>query len=178
MKPTGLPNMQCGTSPVLGPFVWQAGSLGSSTPVSEKTYQAPAQQIPKCRVQSVTFGLLRAIPRGPVELVTVAHERGPIMTDTKTIDPMPRWPATKCGWPCAARLLAAVWFAAGLCGCGGGSGAPPSLSSIAVTPSSASIPQGMTQQFKATGTYSDNSTQDLTAAATWTSSATNVVTIG
>jgi phospholipase C len=40
-----------------------------------------------------------------------------------------------------------------------------------------SVAQGMTQQFKATGTYSDSSTQDLTASVTWTSSSTNVMTI-
>jgi hypothetical protein len=35
----------------------------------------------------------------------------------------------------------------------------------------------MTQQFKAMGTYFDNSTQDLTATVTWTSSAMTVVTL-
>jgi phospholipase C len=101
------------------------------------------------------------------------------MTDTKAINPMAE---IKCGWLCSARFLAVMWLAAGFCGCGGGSGsgsgAPPTLSSIAVTPSSASVPQGMTQQFKAAGLYSDNTMQDLTATATWTSSTTNVVTIG
>src|SRR5260370_985623 len=54
---------------------------------------------------------------------------------------------------------------------------PPTLSSIAVTPPNASIPQGMTQQLKATGIYSDSSRQDLTTTVTWISSATNVLTI-
>ena len=54
---------------------------------------------------------------------------------------------------------------------------PPTLSSIAVTPLNASIPQGMTQQLKATGIYSDSSRQDLTTTVTWISSATNVLTI-
>jgi hypothetical protein len=46
----------------------------------------------------------------------------------------------------------------------------PVLTSIAVSPSSASIANGTTQQFNATGTYSDGSTQDLTTSASWTSS--------
>ena len=48
---------------------------------------------------------------------------------------------------------------------------PATLTSIAVTPAAASVPLGLDQQFSATGTYSDGSTQDLTAAVTWSSSA-------
>src|SRR5713101_6834385 len=53
----------------------------------------------------------------------------------------------------------------------------PVLQSIAVTPANPSVPKGATQQFKATGTFSDNSTQDLTTSATWSSSSTSVATI-
>jgi 6-phosphogluconolactonase len=52
-----------------------------------------------------------------------------------------------------------------------------SLSSIAVSPSNPSISLGTTQQFIATGTYTDNSTQDLTASASWNSSLPAVATI-
>jgi uncharacterized protein YjdB len=52
------------------------------------------------------------------------------------------------------------------------------LTSIAVTPSSASIATGATQQFTATGTYSNGSTQSLTTTASWTSSGTSVATVG
>ena len=54
----------------------------------------------------------------------------------------------------------------------------PTLQSIAVTPASASIAPGSTQQFAATGTLSDGTQQDLTASATWSSSLTTVATIG
>ncbi len=54
---------------------------------------------------------------------------------------------------------------------------PAVLVSIAVTPPSASIPLGTTQQFGATGTYSDGSTQDVTTSVHWTSSAGTVATI-
>ncbi|MFZ1976227.1 MAG: Ig-like domain-containing protein [Candidatus Acidiferrales bacterium] len=52
------------------------------------------------------------------------------------------------------------------------------LQSIAVTPASPSIVKGTTQQFIATGTYSDNSTQNLTASVVWASGTTGVATIG
>ena len=45
----------------------------------------------------------------------------------------------------------------------------PTLQSIAVTPANPSIAAGTTQQFSATGTYSDASTADLTGSVTWSS---------
>jgi uncharacterized protein YjdB len=54
---------------------------------------------------------------------------------------------------------------------------PASLLSIAVTPVNPSIARGTTRQFTAIGTYSDSSTQDLTAAVTWSSSNTAVATV-
>ena len=62
-----------------------------------------------------------------------------------------------------------------LVGCGGGNGV--TLTGVAVTPASASIAAGATQQFTATGMYSDNSTKDLTSSATWASATTSVATI-
>jgi hypothetical protein len=54
---------------------------------------------------------------------------------------------------------------------------PPQLVSVQVTPPDPSIPLGTTQQFAATGIYTQGPPQDLTALATWSSSATNVATI-
>jgi hypothetical protein len=51
------------------------------------------------------------------------------------------------------------------------------LSSISVMPANPSVPLGLTQQFTATGTFSDGSTQDLTNSATWSSSNTPIATI-
>ena len=53
----------------------------------------------------------------------------------------------------------------------------PALVSIAVTPANPSVPNGLQQQFTATGTYTDHSTQNLTGSASWNSSATAVATI-
>ena len=60
---------------------------------------------------------------------------------------------------------------------GGSNGSPPTLTSIDVTPTNPTIPDGNQQQFKATGHYSDGSTQVLTASAAWSSSDKNVATI-
>jgi hypothetical protein len=69
-------------------------------------------------------------------------------------------------------LLALSMLPAGCGGGGGGGGGPstPTLSSIAVTPANATITAGSSQQFTATGTFSDGSTQNLTNLVTWSSS--------
>ena len=51
------------------------------------------------------------------------------------------------------------------------------LKSIAVTPASASITMGLTQQFTATGTYTDGSTGDVGATATWSIANQAVATV-
>jgi len=51
------------------------------------------------------------------------------------------------------------------------------LQSITVTPTNATIARKSTQQFTATGIFSDSSVQVLTTAATWSSSATTVAVI-
>lgn len=91
-------------------------------------------------------------------------------------------------------FVAAVAMALLLAGCGGGGGSsggtsggsggggtpPPSVTlvSISVTPSfPASLPKGLTQQFTATGYYSNGSTQNLTASVAWSSTAGTVATV-
>ena len=54
---------------------------------------------------------------------------------------------------------------------------PAILQSIAVTPANPSVAKGKTEPFTATGTFSDNSTQDLTSQVTWASATTSVATI-
>ena len=79
----------------------------------------------------------------------------------------------------AGILLVSFGASAFLFGCGQNTSASlqKSLTSIAVTPISPSIAKGLTEQYTATGTYSDASTQNLTSQATWTSSNTAVATI-
>src|ERR1700678_1317253 len=54
---------------------------------------------------------------------------------------------------------------------------PATLVSIAITPPIPSIALGTTQQLTATGTYADNSTQNLTTSVTWVSATASVATI-
>ncbi|TGM15454.1 hypothetical protein EHQ81_03395 [Leptospira selangorensis] len=51
------------------------------------------------------------------------------------------------------------------------------LVSISVTPSNNSYPLGSTQQYSAVGTYSDNTTQNITVQVAWSSSDTSVAII-
>ncbi len=51
------------------------------------------------------------------------------------------------------------------------------LTSIAVTPTNPSLAKGLTLPFTATGTFSDDSTQDLTTQATWTTGDAATATI-
>ncbi|MES2017903.1 MAG: ice-binding family protein [Pseudomonadota bacterium] len=74
---------------------------------------------------------------------------------------------------CAAGLLLTALLTA----CGGGDqgrdpilGVPAAtVASVAVTPATASVVIGASQQFNATATYSDGSTQVVTTASAWTS---------
>ncbi len=86
-----------------------------------------------------------------------------------------------------ARTITILWLLVGLTACGGGGssggssgsgGATVTLQSIAITPATLTLGKGATQGYTATGTNSDNSVQDLTTTATWTSSATGIATVG
>ncbi len=67
---------------------------------------------------------------------------------------------------------------AGCGGSGGGSSAPaPTLVSISVTPINPIIALSTMQQFTATGTFSDNTTHNLTESVTWSSTSALVATI-
>ena len=74
---------------------------------------------------------------------------------------------------------------AALAGCGGGDqGREPilglpgaTLSSLAVTPATATVAIGAGQQFTAIATYSDGSAQDVSARAAWTSAAPASATV-
>ena len=52
------------------------------------------------------------------------------------------------------------------------------LAAIAITPTTGTLPLGISQRFVATGTYADGHSADVTAAVSWTSSAPAVADIG
>ena len=82
--------------------------------------------------------------------------------------------------PLIRSFIAALAFALALTGCGGGGGSgsvSTTLVSIAITPATASVAKGLTTSFTATGTYSDNTTVNLTSEVTWATTNTSVATI-
>jgi hypothetical protein len=82
------------------------------------------------------------------------------------------------GWGCLFIVSATM-----LSSCGGGSptaalsSPKKNVTSISISPTSQNIQVGSTKAFKATATYSDNSTADVTNAVSWASSNPNVATI-
>ncbi len=80
-------------------------------------------------------------------------------------------------------LLAACSGLPSSSGNDGGGGNPPdppagvTLQSVTVSPATATVDVGSTQQFTASGNYSDGSTKDLTQTAAWTSSNQNIATV-
>jgi Bacterial Ig-like domain (group 2) len=78
----------------------------------------------------------------------------------------------------SVRLLGLGAVMGWLSGCGGGTTSQPvSMVSITVTPVNASIQAPATQQFTATGAFSDSSTADITKSVSWTSSDASKATV-
>ncbi len=73
----------------------------------------------------------------------------------------------------AGGLLCLVCLAVLVSGCGGSI----TLVSISITPYSTTVVHGQTQQFIATGSYSNDSTADLTSSVAWSTSNALVSTI-
>ncbi|MGZ8992153.1 MAG: Ig-like domain-containing protein [Telluria sp.] len=83
---------------------------------------------------------------------------------------------------CSAGLLAAALVAG--CGGSGDQGRDPilglpaaSLVSVAVTPATATVAIGSTQQFTATAVYADGTAQDVSTKAAWSSATTAVASV-
>lgn len=79
-------------------------------------------------------------------------------------------------------LAKALWIMAlFLTGCGGGGGSTtveqPTLSSISISPASATIAKGLTTAFVATALYSDSTTADITSQATWATADATIAAI-
>jgi len=72
--------------------------------------------------------------------------------------------------------LCAALVAGTACG-GGGNSSSPSLQSITVTPANKTIAPGSSQPFTATGQFSDGSSKDITASATWSESHASVAVV-
>lgn len=78
---------------------------------------------------------------------------------------------------CLAAALAVLALTAGW-SCGGGEDSiSGGLINILVLPPASSVGVGATQQFMASGVYSDGTSKDITSSAKWTSSSTAVATV-
>jgi uncharacterized protein YjdB len=69
-----------------------------------------------------------------------------------------------------------------LSGCGGGPNDPSAktiieLASITLTPTSASLSQGTTATFTATGTYNNGFTADITSSVAWASASSAIAAV-
>src|SRR6476620_2020382 len=78
-------------------------------------------------------------------------------------------------------VLAVIGLFLANVGCGGGTTQPPNktptLRSIQVTGLNSNLIAGQTEQLKATGSYSDGSTKDITSTATWGTSDSTIATV-
>lgn len=82
----------------------------------------------------------------------------------------------------SAILVIISFVFVNLVGCSAGSGSGsggnlPNLTALSVTPTTVSMAMGSTQQFTATGKYSDGSSSDVTSSVQWTSSNTSIASI-
>ena len=150
------------TSPSSLSFVSQAlGTTSAAQTVTLTNNQSTALKIASVTSNLADFALTNACPLSPSTLkagasCTVSVTFSPKATGTRTGTLSFNDNAN--GSPQTVSLT--------------GTGAPAALVSIAVTPTSASIAKGTTQQFTAMGTYTDSTSQNLTNSVTWTSSAT------
>lgn len=76
-----------------------------------------------------------------------------------------------------AVLLAPAFSGCGSANSGSVTGTQKTIRTIALSPTSANLVVGATQQFTATATYSDASTADVTSTATWVSANTGFATV-
>jgi hypothetical protein len=135
---------------VIGRFVFQ---MADATPSSTLTYPSfVVSQFAGIPV-SVTAGQLSV--NGTPASGTVTFKSGDIVTLSPNVGDFPDGVLTSY-LVSGPRNLARVSFVRGLI-------------SIAVTPSASSVSVGLTQQFLATGTFSDTSTANLTSSVSWDS---------
>ena len=77
-----------------------------------------------------------------------------------------------------AGLLASGIFVVGLLvGCGGFFPGANQITALTISPLSATLQPGATQQYSATATFGNNTQGDATSQVTWSSSSTNIATI-
>lgn len=170
------------------------GGLANAIVAGQATITASAGSVSGSTLLTVTAATLTAITVAPATPTIAAGTTQPFIATGLFSDGSLQNLTASVSWvsstPAAATINSnglATGFAAGLTTITASSGSvsnsailtviPAVLTSITVDPANPSVLVGSTQQFKAIGTYSDNSTQDLTGTATWISSNTNVANL-
>ncbi len=177
-----------------------AGSIGLATPVAPgtSTIGAALGTLSGSTILTVTSATLNSISVTPAN-PSIAEGTTQLFTATGSYSDGSTFDLTQTAtWASSMTSVATISNAAGTKGkasaagvgttsvsaaFGGKTGStiltvtPAVLVSLAVTPTAPSVARGLTQQFVATGTFSDGSTQVLTSAVTWSSSNTVVASI-
>jgi uncharacterized protein YjdB len=173
-----------------------SAGLANGVAAGSSTIQAASGSITGSTVLTVSAAALTSIAVTPANL-SIAKDATQQFTATGTFsDASTQNITSSVTWTSSKTTIATISTSGLAMGVAGGSStiqaasgsitgsttltvtvAAPTLTSIAVTPANPSIQHGATQQFTATGTYSDAGTQNITTTVTWTSATTNVATI-
>lgn len=135
---------------VIGKFAFQ---VPDATPSTNFTF--PAFVITQFAGTPISATAGKLSVNGTAASGTVSFSAGDVVTLSPGLGAFPNELLTSY-LVSGSKKLARVAFVSGLI-------------SIAVTPNAPSTPKGLTQQFTATGTFSDTSTADLTSSVSWTS---------
>jgi len=172
--------------PVSGLATAHAAGVATITAVSGPAHVSTTVHVPAAALTSVSIApLTPSVPKGlPQQFTATAH-----YADSSTLDAtgVATWSssdqtlATIDGKGLAKTLQQGTPTIQAQYGAFNASTVltigPAIVVSIAVTPNNPGVAKGLSQQFTATGTYTDNSTLDLTGTATWSSTATSVATV-
>jgi hypothetical protein len=135
---------------IIGKFAFQVPDATPST-----VFTFPASVVSQFAGSSVSVTAGQLSVNGTPASGAVSFNAGDTVTLSPSIGNFPNGVLTAY-LVSGSKNLAKVSFVSGLV-------------SIAVTPNTPSVPVGLTQQFTATGTFSDTSTANLTSTVTWTS---------
>jgi N-acetylneuraminic acid mutarotase len=144
---------------VIGKFAF---SVPDATPSTVFTFPSYVVSQFAGALVSVTVGQLSV--NGMAASGTVSLKAGDVVTISPSVGNFPNG-VLNCYLVTGKTNLARVSFITGLV-------------SIAVTPETPNVALGLTQQFTATGTFSDTSTANLTSSVIWTSSTPAIAAVG
>jgi uncharacterized protein YjdB len=183
------------SSSVLSVAAISAGGLASGVAAGQATIAATAGSVSGSTLLTVTPATLSGITVAPANRTIAAGTTQPFTVTGLFSDGSTQNLTTSVSWGSSTPSVAtintsglATGLAPGQTTITAASGSVSNsavltvsaavLTSITVNPVNPFVLVGSTQQFAATGTYSDNSTQDLTATAVWNSSNANVASLG